>query len=42
MAMKTPLEIIKSLVDKYPNDMKLGQQIRYYINTLFDRKDDER
>ena len=40
--MKTPLEIIKRLVEKYSNNMELGEQVRQYINTLFNTKDAKR
>jgi len=29
--MKTPLDIIKEYVDKYPNNMQLGEKVRSYI-----------
>jgi hypothetical protein len=32
--MKTPLEIIQELVEKYPNDMQLGERVRAYIHWL--------
>jgi len=30
------------MVDKYPNDMKLGEKIRSYIRWLFDWNSEER
>ena len=37
--MKTALQIIKDMVKKYPNDMELGSRVRWYINWLFERKE---
>ena len=32
--MKSPLNVIKDMVNKYPNDMELGARIRWYIRWL--------
>jgi len=32
--MKSPLNVIKDMVKKYPNDMELGARIRWYIRWL--------
>ena len=37
--MKSVRKIIKEMVDKYPNDMELGSRVRWYINWLFERKE---
>jgi len=37
--MKTVREIIRDMVDKYPNDMELGTRVRRYIKWLYDGKD---
>ena len=29
--MKQPIQIIRDLVNKYPNDMQLGGKVRAYI-----------
>ena len=34
--MKSVRQIIKDMVDKYPNDMELGARIRWYIRWLYD------
>lgn len=31
---KEPIEVIKELVDKNPNDMQLGELVRQYIREL--------
>ncbi len=40
--MKQPIQIIRELVNKYPNDMQLGKKVRAYIRWLFDWRDTER
>lgn len=37
--MKTVRQIIKAMVERYPNDMELGARIRWYIRWLYDGKD---
>tara|TARA_A100001011_G_scaffold81695_2_gene85040 strand:- start:1139 stop:1291 length:153 start_codon:yes stop_codon:yes gene_type:complete len=37
--MKSVRKIIKEMVDKYPNDMELGSRVRWYINWLFEGKE---
>tara|TARA_B100001939_G_scaffold18263_1_gene15166 strand:- start:582 stop:710 length:129 start_codon:yes stop_codon:yes gene_type:complete len=32
--MKQPIKIIEELVDKYPNNMELGERVRSYIHWL--------
>ena len=39
--MKSVRQIIKDMVDKYPNDMELGARIRWYIRWLYDYKKDK-
>jgi hypothetical protein len=39
--MKSPIEIIKELVEKYPNDMELGKAIRWYIYWLDGKKKED-
>ena len=42
--MKLPINIIKEMVEKYPNDMELGARVRWYIKWLYDgitKKDKE-
>ena len=42
--MKTVQNIIKEMVDKYPNDMELGARVRWYIKWLYEsitKKDEE-
>ena len=36
--MKLPINIIKEMVEKYPNDMELGSRVRLYINWLNETK----
>lgn len=36
--MKLPINIIKEMVEKYPNDMELGSRVRWYINWLNETK----
>ncbi len=36
--MKSPLKIIERMVRETPNDMMLGEKIRYYINWLRNTK----
>ena len=36
--MKSVRQIIRDMVDKYPNDMELGARIRWYIKWLYDTK----
>tara|TARA_B100000900_G_scaffold389122_1_gene381754 strand:- start:932 stop:1084 length:153 start_codon:yes stop_codon:yes gene_type:complete len=38
--MKSVREIIKGMVDKYPNDMQLGARVRRYIRWLYEGKED--
>jgi|TARA_B100000131_G_C17565724_1_gene388713 hypothetical protein len=38
--MKTALEVIKGLVKKYPNDMKLGSSVRHFIYQLENTEQD--
>jgi len=33
--MKTVRQIIKDMVNKYPNDMELGARVRWYIKWLY-------
>lgn len=39
--MKTVRQIIKDMVDKYPNDMELGSRVRWYIRWLYEGKKDK-
>ena len=42
--MKSVRQIIRDMVDKYPNDMELGARVRWYIKWLYDgitKKDKE-
>ena len=39
--MKSVRQIIKDMVDKYPNDMELGARIRWYIRWLYDYNKDK-
>jgi len=42
--MKSVRQIIRDMVDKYPNDMELGARVRWYIKWLYDgvsKKDEE-
>ena len=42
--MKSVRQIIRDMVDKYPNDMELGARGRWYIKWLndgLDKKDEE-
>jgi hypothetical protein len=42
--MKSVRQIIRDMVDKYPNDMELGARVRWYIRWLYDgldKKDEE-
>ena len=34
--MKSVRQIIRDMVDKYPNDMELGARVRWYIKWLYD------
>ncbi len=34
--MKSVRQIIRDMVDKYPNDMELGARVRWYIRWLYD------
>ena len=38
--MKTPIKVIKDLVEKYPNDMELGGKIRAYIRWLYKKNNE--
>ena len=37
--MKSVRQIIKDMVDKYPNDMELGAKIRWYIHWLYNENE---
>ena len=42
--MKSVRQIIRDMVDKYPNDMELGARVRWYIKWVYDgldKKDEE-
>ena len=42
--MKSVRQIIRDMVDKYPNDMELGARVRWYIKWLYEsitNKDEE-
>ena len=34
--MKSVRQIIRDMVDKYPNDMELGARVRWYIKWLYE------
>ena len=36
--MKKVVDVIKAMVQKYPNDMMLGEKVRQYIRRLFEEK----
>ena len=38
--MKSVRQIIRDMVDKYPNDMELGARVRWYIKWLYEGKKD--
>ena len=40
--MKLPINIIKEMVEKYPNDMELGSRVRWYINWLNETKNKDK
>ena len=40
--MKLPINIIKEMVEKYPNDMELGSRVRLYINWLNETKNKDK
>ena len=40
--MKLPINIIKEIVEKYPNDMELGSRVRWYINWLNETKNKDK
>ena len=33
--MKSPIQVIKDMVKKYPNDQQLGDKVRFYIEWLY-------
>ena len=39
--MKSVRQIIRDMVDKYPNDMELGARVRWYIRWLYEGKKDK-
>ena len=39
--MKTPIKIVKDLVEKYPIDMELGGKIREYIRWLYENNNEK-
>ena len=38
--MKSVRQIIRDMVDKYPNDMELGARVRWYVKWLYEGKKD--
>ena len=36
--MKKAIDVIRAMVLRYPNDMKLGEKVRQYIRNLFKEK----
>jgi len=40
--MKSALRVIKDLVKKYPNDMKLGSHVRHFIRQLEETRNENR
>ena len=34
--LQTEMDKVKQLVEQYPNDMQLGEQIRFYIRKIGD------
>jgi len=39
--MKSVRQIIKDMVEKYPNDMELGARVRWYIRWLYNEDEDK-